>query len=569
MAPPSQPLDTFRFRLTVLTAIAFLSLKLYKLPSAPRPVLLATWCFEACIWLWIFALSALAARVERLPAIVFTPLYLAHFAICFGTVYFYDDARVRKYTLVDLDADALDYFRANLDATRGVGLAAGLLAAVCVAALLTRAVRLPGRPLALLALLAVATAAVVTVAARSASFPTPLWKLTEDLLTIARYPGVSKPAGPVTKRSVELLNRAEPGPRKFESPFDRVLVFVMEEVTLRHFLDSRAASPETNFFRRIHPHEHFYSNVFATNMDSYTGVLALLTSRFVPYEAYRGPDLQRYRLLGKKRSMVELFRENGYHAVFASAQVLGEGIVSEMPWDEHLLLSETETKQLSASYLCVNPYRYEDSCEDKVMLPRLYERIEQHPKLFWFMPTAWGHLPEYSLRKQKTDVEYYGEMLDELVAWLEQKGLAEKTLIAVTSDHGIRRRGIDWLASTYQIPLLLYAPGFERLENADLHSQIDFKDILLAGLTGTEKELKGAELTLFIGQTYVSIVGAATPERDYMVIKKRPLAQYTLAHASYDDPSRFDAPPKGKVTPYEVLQLLEDYRAYFQSEALR
>ncbi|MBL8950745.1 MAG: sulfatase-like hydrolase/transferase [Myxococcaceae bacterium] len=570
-----RPLDTFRFRLTVLTAVAFLAMKLWVLKHTPRPLLIEVWCFEACTWLWLFTLSAALSRVKRLerlrvPSLVYALLYVPHFVLCFGTVYFFDDARIGRYTLVDFDADALDYLKRYVNPRTGLGGGAALLAGTLVAALATYRVRLPGRPAVLLATLTVCTIGVVGFAASSSAFPTPVWRLIDDLAVIARYPRVQAADREPRRFAPESLDRAPAGPVKLESHFKRVVVLVMEEVTLQHFVAARARVPDDNFFARIRPHEHVYSNVFATNMDSHTGVLALLGSRFVPYEAYKERDIERYKLLQQKRTLIDLMRENGYHSVFASAQVLGEGIVDKMPWDEHILLTEPETKQLAAAgSVCVNPYRFEDGCEDGVMLPRLFERLERHEKLFWFQPTIWGHSNEYSLKTHKSDVQYYGEVLGRLVAFLEQKGLAEETLIVVVADHGRRTRGTEHLAQSYQIPLVLYAPGFERVENDALHSQLDLQDIIRAAMTGTEAELKPADVVLFIGQSYLSIVGAATREHDFMVIKNRRHAKYVLNHVSYADPSRFDAPPRGDVTPGEVLQLLGDYREYFQSPEFR
>src|SRR5262249_17574061 len=156
-----------------------------------------------------------------------------------------------------------------------------------------------------------------------------------------------------------------------------------------------------------------------------------------------------------------------------------EAVVRDLHWDERLTLTEEQTKQLgqSGDYVCINPYRFEDSCEDRVMLPELFQRLRAQPKLFFVQQLVFGHRPEYPKGTGKSDVESYAELVGAVSDHLAKLGMLDDTLIVVTSDHGIRTRGSDVLPSTYQIPLLFYSPGFEHRENHDLHSQIGFQDL--------------------------------------------------------------------------------------------
>jgi len=553
-------LGTFRFRLTVLTVLFFLGWKLWGLKEQPFSVLFATWAFESVALAWVFAACALLDAVAPLkkvhaPKALFAAGYLLLYVMSFFTVYFFTDTLVRKYSLLDMGPDAVAYLLKEVAPKRGVALCAGVLAALCAVAWGTSRFRLRVRGAPALAALAVASAVTVLVAPKTERFASPLWDLALDLDEVRRHPPVAKTEG--TRHAPELLDKAARAPAPLETRFDRVIVFVMESVTKQHF---DASLRDGDFFRRTAEQQHAYLDYFSNDMDSRTGLLAMLTSRFVPYEAYTDPDVERYKRLGQKPSLVDAMRDAGYHTVISTAQVMAEGVVKDLKWDENLVLTEDETKVLAKDHLCFNPYRFEDSCEDRVALPRLFERLQKHEKLFWVQQLVWGHLPDYSEKTGKSDVQAYGEMIDELVAHLEEQGQLEGTLIVVTSDHGIRQRDTETLLTTYRIPLLFYAPSFERRETAALYSQIDFKDLLLNELTGAQREVPPARFALFIGPTYTSIVGAVTDAHDLIVIKNRPFARYVLAHQGGDGGA-----PKSSLSPYELLRLLDDYRAYFQS----
>src|SRR5687768_5502914 len=118
----------------------------------------------------------------------------------------------------------------------------------------------------------------------------------------------------------------------------------MESITLKTFLDSRAQLGPDTFFNRVRPKAHFYSNVLTANMDSRTGLLALLTSRLIPWEAYRRVDIARYEPLARGRSIVDLMKDNGYYSVIATSQVVSEGTVRDFRWDENLVLTDGDKK---------------------------------------------------------------------------------------------------------------------------------------------------------------------------------------------------------------------------------
>ncbi len=563
-------LTSYRLVLTLVTLAFLLGFKLLKVGQEPAGLLVATWCLEACTGLWVFALSEALSRWERarrlhLEAAIFAPLFLLHYSLSFFSTYFFRDSVVRKFSLLDIGIDTVAFFVMHILPAKGAILYGGALAGVLLVAGVLRWVgfRLPGRPRVWMALLLAGTAAAWLYARSKPGFPNPLVDLASDLEAIRQHPPV-KPH-PVPRHPPETLDRAGT-PGRLETRFDRILVFAMEEITLRNFEESAAALPPDSFFPRARAQGHFFESYFTNNMDSRTGMLALLTSRFVPYQAYTNLDKARYEKVAQRPSLVHWLREQGYYTATATAQVVEEAVVADLPWDKHVFLTEAQTRQLREEkrYACFQVYRFEDSCEDKFLLPQLFELLDSREKVLWVQPFVWGHIPNYRTTLGKSDVAYYGEFLDELVVHLRGKGMLERTLIVVTSDHGSRDRAGEAELSSYRIPLLFFAPGMEPRTSREVYSHLDFKDLLQAELTGAALPA-APQFAPIIGPTHSSIVGVVTREHDFMLLKDRSWAKYVLAHGNVESDRAPVTPPRGSETPFEFLTLLNDYRRFFQA----
>jgi predicted AlkP superfamily pyrophosphatase or phosphodiesterase len=256
---------------------------------------------------------------------------------------------------------------------------------------------------------------------------------------------------------------------------------------------------------------------------------------------------------------------NGYETAYAASETEAEEVVFDLPWKHKFNLTDDDYKQ-AKGYLCFNPYQFEHSCEDKILLERLIDFIKHHEKVFLFQEELFGHCSVYYDAAKKNAVEYATEYLEQVVNRLKSEHLLDETLIVVTSDHGIRDRGYEKNLSVYRIPLIFIHPGYEYTEHSQLLSQIDFKDIFLNELAGNTGSLPDNEFVLFMGPTTNPLFGAITNQFDLLLIKNRRWFSYVLMHSNFQDEEKPPAPPRNPESPYAFLSLLDRYRTYFQSK---
>jgi hypothetical protein len=75
---------------------------------------------------------------------------------------------------------------------------------------------------------------------------------------------------------------------------------VLEGAPLYKFFEDTNSSQQYTFFQKYKNSSHYYLNFFTNNQDSRTGLLALLTSRFIPFTAYTDEGLNNYLFLSEK-----------------------------------------------------------------------------------------------------------------------------------------------------------------------------------------------------------------------------------------------------------------------------
>ena len=372
-------------------------------------------------------------------------------------------------------------------------------------------------------------------------------EVTVDPKRPARYP-----VSLLDKSATPPVSAAEPPPR-----FDKVLVFVMETMTTEVMERQRRVLPDSTFVRSAGAHAHAYSRYFATNQDSRTGMLSMLGSRFIPYEAYTEEGRDHYMFLGKKSSLVDRFRAHGYSTAFAVSQQELVLVVSDLPWDDTLHLEEGEPQRLSAQHLCFSPYEFEHSCEDRALLPRVLSYIDAHERVFLYQEFIWGHSAAYNEASGRTNTEYYSSYLDSVVEHLKQTGAIDRTLIVLTSDHGFRDKGLQSERGVYHIPLLFFAPRLDGSIDDRLFSHLDFKDLLLQELEPARAPARESPLLLIIGPTGTSFLTVMTQPGQFMLLKARAGERYLVHADGFADSSaaRGAAP--------DFLRLYEDYLSYF------
>jgi len=522
---------SFQFFFTAGACLLLLPLKLTQgWNAAPIFLLVSSWIADACFLFLLCALSIAAGGVRPLRrAIVggafFVGLELPALLAITAHTFYLQEAVARRWALIDATSSMVRYLFVEV-VPRSVLWAAGgaFLALSAAAFVVARRVSVPPAKTAFLALGAL-TAAVLLHQARCPFYPSVLWEVGIDLAEVISHPAVTGPS-----YSAELAD-AGVGRRAIWpecSRFDKVIVFVMESVSLRELEERMTELPHDHYFRRMREHTHAYVNYFATNMDSRTGMISMLFSRLVPYEAYTEADVSHYDFLRDERSLVDDLTARGYATAVAAAQIDAEVVVHELPsWKDTLLLSNQEYDH-PGGFLCLNPYEFEQGCEDKILLPRIFKELDSRKRLFLFQEAVYGHDEEYERKIAKSPVEYYGEHLQAIEAHLASRGELDRTLIVVTSDHGLRSGEDRTRRWVYRLPLLLINPQFGRQERPGLFNQSDFAALLADEMAGVPPP-PARTASVFVGPTNTSILGEVTAEGDLLVVRDRRWSRYVLA----------------------------------------
>ncbi len=568
--PPWLMKPGYRLGLVLSAAFVLLAYKSLTIaPLAPLPILLG-WALETTVLGALWAASEIA---QRSPYRALRGGAIAAFFVLFYLIvvpslahtFFYESAAERRFTLLELDLSSAGFFFGHVLPRRGLMLLCGLLAVMHVLPfpLMPALGALPARNVALAlsaawAVLAPALAARPRVPAPLADTGAELW---EQLMTPEVVVDRTRPA----RYDPRYLDKSGAFPA-LDAPFDKVLVFVMETMTKEAVAREQRVLPPTTFVHRARAHAHVYTRYLATNQDSRTGLLSMLGSRFIPYEAYTEEGRDHYMFLGKKSSLVDRFTKLGFRTAFAASQEEVELVVGDLPWDEVIHLDEGEAARRKGSALCFVPYEFEHSCEDRVLLPRVFAFLDQNPRAFLYQEFIWGHASEYNEVSGRSNTEYYSSYLDAIVEHLAQTGALAQTLIVVTSDHGFRDKGQQSERSVYELPLWFYAERFAPDEDVRLFSHLDFKDLLAHELWPAQTAARESPYVLTVGPTGTGFIAALTQSGQFMLLKARAGSRYLVhAEAPARAPSANTDDEEPVVQAGNFLRLYEDYLASFSS----
>lgn len=530
-----------------------------------RPLDLFLACtVDALAWAWLLCLCEIGARrattaLGRVFTVAFLPLFYVLFAFDVVHATFYAVATERRFSLLDVDPASASLFLRDVVTTRWLLTTGALAAAVHGAAWwmasrnFTIAVR--GSVIALCG----ATAVVTSAAIYASRVPSPLADTARDaydLLTLARV----VPKGEVPSvESIAALDKSETGSDLRKPAFSKILVFVMETVPTRDFEAERAALRRGSFLRALDEHAHRYDRYYATNQDSRTGMLDMLGSRLVPYEAYTEYGLDHYAFLSRKSSLVSTFNRLGYATAYAVSHADQEAVLRDMPWSKLLTLPEERVRSSSAKFLCVTLYEFEHGCEDRAILPDVLDFVDTHERAFLYQEFIWGHDVEYNQISGRTNGDYYSSYLDRVVEHLRARGTLDDTLIVVTSDHGYRSRSrLDRLDS-YRLPLVFFSTRFEPARNSELRSHLDFKDLLFYESGSRDRPHDTNPFVMNVGPTGAGTVAVITPDDGLLLLRTRENLAFVLADR------RTAAPAKPLESPAAFLATFREYRERFDA----
>jgi hypothetical protein len=520
---------------------------------------------SAALWGWLCLAGHAAQRfLPRVAALTISLILgvVFYLSLCaeLAYTYFYSVAEDRELSLLSVGVwTGLRVLFDELLTPGGVALLAGFFVFAHVVALLwtRRGPTLPGPawgfaiPPALTCLCFIGG---ITIHERMRS---PLADLGREIVFLATTPRLDLVSAPKLPFEPRVLDKSRADDPSHVYSFDYVLVFVMETMITRDFKDESARLPADTFVRSALPQVHSYTDYHSNNQDSRTGMLDMLMSRVIPYEAY-ADGVNHYQFVSKLPSMVDRFNARGYETAYVVSHADREAVISDLPWKQIMLLPAAEVDALRGQMLCVTVYEFEYGCEDRAMLPKLFGLLDEHPKAFVYQEFIWGHDPEYNEISGRSNADYYSKYLDSVVEHLRATDKLDRTLIVLTSDHGYRGRATLSESFAYHIPLWFYATRFSARENNELFAHIDFQELLLHEM-GISPAPQPEPFVVVVGPTGISSLTVLDAAGELALIRTRGNTNFLLSR---------HAAPSGKgfaLNPASFARLLEDYRTHFDA----
>lgn len=312
-----------------------------------------------------------------------------------------------------------------------------------------------------------------------------------------RQSGISRavpellPASSVRENSV----RIETGHGSFSGRFsaDHVWMIVLEGVTADDFENEFLHGNHARFYHRVAKQAVYFERYYTTNLDSYTSLIAMLTSEQVPYRSYTDTGL--YDAVNSAPNLVRDFRRNGYHSLFLSTYADQPFVPVRNDWSRIMHRGDLPS---GGDWVSVESGRMESATEDRAALPELGEIPARYQRTFILHELAYGHTTAWRARTGIPQLAYYDRYLNELLDRLEANGSWPKSLLVIVSDHGDRSKPSK--AGNYRVPLLVAGSGVSPERDAALRSHLDFRRIVNAYMTGDRLPQARKQVTV-VGST--------------------------------------------------------------------
>lgn len=268
-----------------------------------------------------------------------------------------------------------------------------------------------------------------------------------------------------------------------------VLVFVMEGLIRKRF--DEATKEATSLYSIYKNNIIEYNNYYATNADSVTSILSLLSGAFYPFRAYSA-DINYSSI--KVPNLLDVFKDNGYKTVFSLSKLYGN-LISHLDWDEKIGISEEE---YGASDLkCASPVFFDKGCEDLILIPKIYDLLNRESKpVFFLHEFLVGH--SKAMRLRENAFAYYEEFILKILSHNKYKN--NMPYVVIVSDHGSRQNLTDF--ENFRLPLIIINPKratYQKVDNELFFNHTDFPRIFSSELSKGSLGTQGTEQTYFMG----------------------------------------------------------------------
>lgn len=292
-----------------------------------------------------------------------------------------------------------------------------------------------------------------------------------------------------------------------------ILIFVMESVSNDIFYNTKL---ENNFFEKIENNSITYTNYYTNNQDSRTSIQTILSSRFIPNEAYEsflGWE-EFYGDIVDKNNLVDFFNSKNYETVFAisSQEIPLES--EKYNWNEYINVENYS--KTGEEYLCLHLFDLQHGCEDKAIIEEVKAKINSSEKLFLMQEFVFGHGETYNARKKMTSFQYYNSYFNDIYSFLEKEKLLDKVTIIIVSDHGKREFIPSRKPEGYNIPLVIYSSNINSSINNTFLNHLYFKDLLFNQIS-KNYSFDLPEETFLVGPSHKGIIGYISPDNHYFL----------------------------------------------------
>ncbi len=294
---------------------------------------------------------------------------------------------------------------------------------------------------------------------------------------------------------------------------EKYIIFILESVDNEEFYSVESKlNFEESFYKQIKSNSRFYENYYTTNQDSKTSVMSILSSTFIPYEAYRHDWFEVYgKEIYQQDNLVNFFKRNNYSTYYLHSSTQVPEFIPDYDFETEILIDEERYQNYKSSKenLCLEVVWNQKGCEDNVLFEELIEVISKNESQFIVQEFVFGHGTEYYKQKDMDGYEYYNQYLLRFYDELERRGIEDKVRIAVVSDHGSRHWNNIRTKKGYNVPLIIYDEDFHEEKNNDLYNHQDFSELFL----GLKK--KPREEIFVVGPTSKNILFYLNKSEEY------------------------------------------------------
>ena len=291
-----------------------------------------------------------------------------------------------------------------------------------------------------------------------------------------------------------------------------IFLLVLEGVTSLDFERDFLGKPD-GFHAGHRDRALYFSRFHATNLDSYTSLIAMLTGIQVPYRAYADEDS--YVAVNRAGNLARALRGAGFFNVFVSTYAHQPFVPTREDWDRVLDRSSLPTLE---GWVSLGSSRMEAATEDRAALSTIVDLAQSHEKCFILHELVYGHSTEWRAATGQSQLSYYDLYLTELASALERTGLLERSLLVIVSDHGDRARSSD--AENYRVPLLIVGVGVPAGSDGEFRSHLDLPAIVAAAMGRTALPPPRASQFL-VGSTERWVYSQLRSEGGYLFIDDR------------------------------------------------